>query len=177
MLPLIPLGACAHRFIPSAGGEWLLVVGMPGLSTEEARAHFSLWCVLAAPLICGCDVRALKPEIAEILLNREVIAVDQDPLGVEGTLLGKKGDVEVWMKPLHGGGKAVAFFNRGQKVAKITVSFTDLEMPSNARFQARDLWKHRDLEEFRRGFTASVAAHGVVMVKFVHAQPGRAAHP
>jgi alpha-galactosidase len=162
-------------------GHWndpdMLVVGMPGLSTEEARAHFSLWCVLAAPLICGCDVRAVKPEIAEILLNREVIAVDQDPLGVEGTLFGKKGDVEVWMKPPHSGGKAVALFNRGQKGAKITVSFTDLEVPYTARFQVRDLWKHQDLGGFRRAFTANVVAHGVVMVKFVHAQPDRAAHP
>jgi alpha-galactosidase len=88
----------------------MLEVGQPGLSIAESQAHFSLWAILAAPLIAGNDLRSMPKEIAAILLNKEVIAVDQDAKGIEGTLVKKEGVLEVWARPLADGSQAVVFF-------------------------------------------------------------------
>jgi alpha-galactosidase len=150
-------------------GHWndpdMLVVGLPGLTVEEARAHFSLWCILAAPLICGCDVTTLSPEIAGILLNPEVIAVDQDALGIQGSRVLKHGEVEVWSKPLSEGSRAVVFFNRGKSPARITASSEQLGLPPPASFTARDLWGRKALGHFTGSFSATVAPHAVAMIK------------
>jgi len=98
-------------------GHWndpdMLEVGNGGMTTTEYRAHFSLWAMLAAPLIAGNDLRNMTPEIRDILTNKEVIAVDQDPLGRQGRRVWKGGDLEVWGKQLQDGGRAVALLNRG----------------------------------------------------------------
>src|ERR1700689_63790 len=92
-------------------GHWndpdMLEVGNGGMSTTEYRPHFSLWAILAAPLIAGNDLRNMTPEIRDILTNKEVIAVNQDPLGREGRRVGKDGDLEVWSKQLQDGSRAV----------------------------------------------------------------------
>jgi alpha-galactosidase len=155
---------------PYAGpGHWndpdMLEVGMPGLATDEARAHFSLWCILAAPLICGCDVIGMSPQIASILLNPEVIAVDQDPLGIQGNRAMKRGDTEVWIKPLRDGSQAVVLFNRGNNEAWIAVPFEDLRIAKESAAAIRDLWKREDLGHFTRSFSAVVPARGADMVK------------
>jgi alpha-galactosidase len=150
-------------------GHWndpdMLVVGLPGLTTEEARAHFSLWCILAAPLICGCDVTSMSHEICDILLNPEAIAVDQDPLGIQGSRVWKQEDAEVWTKPLKDGSLAAVLFNRGQKEARITAPFEELRLAQESVVAVRDLWKRKDLGQFTRSLSATLPARAVVMVK------------
>lgn len=150
-------------------GHWndpdMLEVGHPGLTVEESRAHFSLWAILASPLIATNDVRSMPPEIQGILTNREVVAVDQDPTGIEGTLIHKNGDSEVWARKLSDGSHAVVFFNRDSKSRKIRVSWSDLSQANAKKLAVRDLWQHRDLGRLKRGYSAHVPAHGIVMIK------------
>ena len=158
----------------SAGpGHWndpdMLVVGLPGLTTNEARAHFSLWCILAAPLIAGCDVTSMLPQTADILLNPEVIAVDQDSLGIQGKRVLKQGDTEIWAKPLAGGDQAVVLFNRGSNEARITIPFAQLPGARTGPNGIRDLWKRKDLGRFKRSFNSSVPPHAAVMIRVLPA--------
>ncbi|RDJ93981.1 glycoside hydrolase family 27 protein, partial [Lacticaseibacillus rhamnosus] len=95
-------------------------IGNGGMSNTEYRTHMSLWSLLAAPLLAGNDLRAIPPDIFEILTNKEVIAIDQDPLGKQATRVAKDGDLEVWARPLSGGAYAVGLFNRGAATAKVT---------------------------------------------------------
>ena len=91
----------------------MLEVGNGGMTTPEYRAHFSLWCLLAAPLMAGNDLRSMTPETKEILTNKDVIAIDQDALGRQGYRVRKDGDLEVWAKKLSGKDYAVVLLNRG----------------------------------------------------------------
>ena len=123
---------------------------------------------MAAPLITGNDLRTMSGEILDILTNEEVIAVNQDPAGVQGTRVVDNGDLEVWLKPLctlDGPEKAVALLNRSGGTADISVAFSDIGVSGAAT--VRDLWAHTDLGEFQDSFSASVPSHGVVMVKIV----------
>ncbi len=149
-------------------GHWndpdMLEVGNGGLTTTENRAHFSMWCLLAAPLMAGNDIRSMKPEIHQILTNKEVIAIDQDPLGRQGRRV-KSGDgLEVWAKQLANGGRAVALLNRTGADANITAMWTDIGYPAHLSAKVRDLWEHKDLGEKTGSFSAPVPSHGVVMV-------------
>jgi len=149
-------------------GHWndpdMLEVGNGGMTTAEYRAHFSLWAILAAPLIAGNDLRDMKPEIREILTHKEVIAVDQDPAGNEGRRVRKNGNVEVWSKVLQDGSRAVVLFNRGTEDAEIGVSWEELGYPAHLSAKVRDLWQAKDLGEHKGTFSATVAPHSVVMV-------------
>ena len=148
-------------------GHWndpdMLEVGNGGMTDEEYKTHMSLWCILAAPLLAGNDIRDMKPAIAEILMNKEVIAVDQDKLGKQGVRVAKTGDLEVWSKELSDGGRAVGLFNRGAESAKVAAKWTDLGVTGSK--SVRDLWKHADLGKMSGEFSATVPSHGVVMVK------------
>jgi alpha-galactosidase len=149
-------------------GGWndpdMLQVGNPGLSTSESRAHFSFWALLASPLMAGNDIRNMTPEIRDILLNREVIAVNQDPLGKQGRKIRDDGELEVWSKPLQGESRAVILFNRGKADATIAVSWPELGLPYDASPVVRDLWQKKDLGPTKSAFVATVPAHDVVMV-------------
>ncbi len=149
-------------------GHWndpdMLEVGNGGMTTAECRAHFSLWAILAAPLIAGNDLRDMKPEIREILANKEVIAVDQDPAGSQGRRVRKNGDFEVWSKLMQDGSRAVVLLNRGTKDAEIGVPWEDLGYPAHLSAQIRDLWHAKDLGERKGMFSSTVAPHSVVMV-------------
>jgi alpha-galactosidase len=149
-------------------GHWndpdMLEVGNGGMTTEEYRSHFSMWAMLAAPLIAGNDLRDMKPEIHDILTNKEVIAVDQDPLGSEGTRIAKDGDLEVWARPLQGGNRAVILFNRSDAERKIGVAWETLGYPDHFSASVRDLWQHKELGKFTGNFSATVPSHGVVMI-------------
>ena len=136
-----------------------------GLTIPENRAHFSLWCAIAAPLMAGNDIRQMAPEIRDILTNKEVIAIDQDPLGVEGRRVRKEGALEVWAKRLQGGGQAVILFNRGTTEAPIAVSWQELGMRYDAEPMVRDLWAHKDVGRVKGTFSATVAPHDVVVVR------------
>jgi alpha-galactosidase len=119
--------------------------------------------ILAAPLLAGNDLRAMTLEIKSILMNREVIAVDQDPLGKQGQRLSKSGDVEIWSRSLAGGSVAVALFNRGEAPARASLKLADLG--SGLKGKARELWAGRDVS-FKKGtYSANVPRHGVVLLK------------
>jgi alpha-galactosidase len=113
-----------------------------GMTASEARAQLTMWAIVAAPLVIGSDVRALSDEAVEMLTNLDVIAIDQDPLGVQGTAIRRDFDGEVWVKPLAGGDRAVAFLNRGQHPRSIGLEPAEIGFPAGATFELRDLWTH-----------------------------------
>jgi alpha-galactosidase len=157
-------------------GNWndpdMLVVGMVGwgpnlhpthLMPNEQYTHISLWCLLSAPLLIGCDMTQLDDFTLGLLTNDEVIDVNQDPLGKQAGRVLSSGDGEIWSKELEDGSKAVGLFNRGEKKAEITADLTLLGF--TGRCAIRDLWHQKDLGTFNAQFTTSVAPHGVVLVK------------
>ena len=149
-------------------GHWndpdMLEVGNGGMTTTEYRAHFSMWAMMASPLIAGNDVRSMTAEIKSILMNREVIAVDQDSLGIQGTRIRVSGDQEVWSKQLKDGSRAVALFNRGSSPAVVSVSWNEIGLTGDTA-QVRDLWDHVSKGVFYRSYRSAVPAHGVAMLK------------
>ena len=150
-------------------GHWndpdMLEVGNGKMSTEEDRSHFSLWALLAAPLLAGNDIANMSPDTKQILLNKEVIAVDQDTLGIQGHRVKKSGDLEVWSKQLADGGRAVILLNRGPSTASISADWGDIGYPSALKANVRDLWTKKDVGKFAANYTAQVPSHGVVMVR------------
>ncbi|MBV9180711.1 MAG: glycoside hydrolase family 27 protein [Acidobacteria bacterium] len=150
-------------------GHWndpdMLEVGNGGMSTTEYRAHFSLWAVLAAPLIAGNDLRSMTSEIRDILTNKEVIAIDQDPLGREGRRVWKQGDLEVWNKEIQDGSRAVVLFNRGSSAEQVTVAWEQIGYPGHLAAVVRDLWTHKDLGKFVGKFSSPVESHAVLMLR------------
>ncbi len=148
-------------------GHWndpdMLEVGNGGMTTEEYRTHFSLWALIAAPLIAGNDTRSMSPEIAQILLNREVIAIDQDPLGKAGTQIAARGDIVIWSKLLGSGDVAVGIFNTGKSAMQGSVMWKDLGWSGS--HSVRDLWAHADKGSLAGGYSATVQPHGVVMLR------------
>ena len=150
-------------------GHWndpdMLEVGNGGMTTTEYRSHFSLWCILAAPLIAGNDIRSMSPEIAEILTNKELIAVDQDPLGMQGRRVKRDAELEVWARQLADGSRAVALLNRGTAEKNISVTWSEIGYPNYLPASVRDLWARKDLGKRTGSFSATVESHGVVVVK------------
>ena len=149
-------------------GAWndpdMLEIGNGGMTEDEYRAHLSLWAIMAAPLIAGNDVRTMSAATRDMLTNREVIAVDQDSLGIQGTLVSERTpELQVWMKPLKGGSRAIVLLNRSALQTVISASWWRLRISGPA--QVRDLWSHTDLGTFTDRFSATVPAHGVVMVR------------
>jgi alpha-galactosidase len=106
----------------------------------------------------------MSPEIHDILTNKEVIAVDQDPLGREGRRVWKDGDLEVWAKQMQDGSRTVVLLNRGSSSQEITVSWEQIGYPGHLSVAVRDLWAHKDLGKFTGKFSAPVESHGIVMV-------------
>lgn len=155
---------------PYAGpGHWndpdMLEVGNGGLTPTEYRSHFSLWAMMAAPLIAGNDVAKMDDATRAILLNKEVIAIDQDRLGVQGRRVWSAGSKEVWVKPLWGGARAVLLFNRGDDPVDFSFTAEQLGYPMKFRARLRDLWGHRDIGTLAGSYTATVEPHGVVMLR------------
>ena len=150
-------------------GHWndpdMLEVGNGGMTTEEYRSHFSLWALLAAPLLAGNDISKMSTDTREILLNKEVIAVDQDSMGIQGHRVRKEGDLEVWSKQLADGGRAVILLNRGAAPAKVSTSWNDIGFPEDLKADVRDLWAKRDLGKVSGSYFAEVPSHGVVMLR------------
>jgi len=148
-------------------GHWndpdMLEVGNGGMNDDEYRTHFSLWSILAAPLIAGNDLSRMTPYTLAILTNREVIAVDQDPLGKQGYRVSQEGPFEVWMKPMADGSKVVGLFNRQRTTEQMTVNFSQIGVQGEASI--RDLWLHKDLGTFKESYSAFVPRHGVVLVR------------
>jgi alpha-galactosidase len=156
-------------------GAWndpdMLEVGNGGMTRTEYRAHFSLWAMMAAPLIAGNDVRAMldssraAADARDILLNREVIAVDQDSLGVQGTIVqASPSELQLWVKPLADGSRAVLLFNRASVPSTITADWGRVGLKTK-KARVRDLWAHSDSASVEARYAATVPSHGVVMLR------------
>ena len=148
-------------------GHWndpdMLEVGNGGMSEDEYRTHMSLWAILAAPLMAGNDLSQMTPYTVQLLTNRDVIAVDQDPLGKQGYRIAQEGPFEVWMKPMSDGSKVVGLFNRQSTTEQMTVNFAQLGITGEATI--RDLWLQKDVGTAGGSYSAYVPRHGVVLVR------------
>jgi len=151
----------------SGPGHWndpdMLEIGNGGMTRPEYITHMTLWAMLAAPLLAGNDLRSMTDETRDILTNKEVIAVDQDPLGQQARRVSKSGTEEIWVRQLSNGDLAVAFFNRGEMMTDITAYWTVLGL--EGKHKVRDLWKHASVGTAKDLFTADVPQHGAVIVR------------
>ena len=149
-------------------GHWndpdMLEVGNGGMTDTEYRSHFSLWAEMAAPLLIGTDLRKASAETMKILTNREVIAVDQDRLGVQGAPISTDGGRDVFVNPLANGDRAVALFNESDSPQRIATTAAAAGLPAAPAYTVRDLWAHTT-RETAGTLAATVPAHGTVMLR------------
>jgi alpha-galactosidase len=160
-------------------GHWndpgMLDVGNGNMTTEEYRTHFSLWCILSAPLMTGNDLRNMSQETLSILTNREMIAIDRDSSELHAFCFSNEDNYEIWIKPLVCNEKAVCLLNRSNKPKKLEVIVplllkatrygpSDDYLPDD--YIIRDVWRHENLQEGDI-FKLVVPPHGVVVLKFV----------
>ncbi len=142
------IAADNQKLSPYAGpGHWndpdMMIAGMPGLSEAQNRTFFSLWCMMAAPLMAGNDLRDMSESTIRILTNPEAIAVDQDPLGLQGHIIRTDGKVSIWAgKPLFDGSQAVLFFNQGAASETVILNLSELGIDPKAALSIRDIWQH-----------------------------------
>ncbi len=125
-------------------GPDMLEIGNGHMSDDEYRTHMSLWALTASPLLAGNDIRSMSPVTKSILMNSEVIAVDQDPLGEQASPV-KHGELETWIKPLADGGAAVGVVNLGPAGTQATVHVSDLHLGRPVA-KVRDLWSHQEVK-------------------------------
>jgi len=159
-------------------GHWndpdMLEVGN-GMSYDEDKAHFSMWCMLAAPLIAGNDLRKMSPQTISILTNKEAIAIDQDSLGVEGFRYYAFDGLEIWVKPLKDNSLAVCFLNRSSHQQNIywdwkahdivdTLSKTDIDF-NKTNYTLRDVWAKKNIGTTAKVFKQPIGSHQVIMLK------------
>ena len=170
------IGFHQEKWAPFAGpGHWndpdMLLVGNVGwghpkpteLTHNEQYSHISLWCLLSAPLLIGCDLSALDDFTVSLLSNDEVLAIDQDALGKEATPIIQNASYAIYAKPLEDGSCAVGLFNLSPSPQKIAVAWSDLKL--SAPQQVRDLWRQQDEGVFQDGFSSEVNAHGVMLIR------------
>ena len=143
----------------------MLEVGNGGMTDAEYRAHFSLWAILAAPLMAGNDLRAMSETTRAILTAPEVIAVDQDPLGHQGRRVVQAEGIEAWVRELDGGGRAVVLLNRSAVSARAEISWDLLGGSRSDMALVRDLWARQDVGRRREGYDMTLAAHSAAMLK------------
>ena len=150
-------------------GHWndpdMLEVGNGEMTDAESRAHFSLWCMLAAPLIAGNDVRNMKPEIQEILTNRDAIALDQDRLGKQATRFRTDQNGQVWVKGLANGKWGICLFNTTSATERMQLNWSDLAFLGTGKYRVRDLWAGKDLGDAGTSLSAEVASHDVALLR------------
>lgn len=160
-------------------GHWndpdMLEVGNGKLTPGEDRAHFGMWALIAAPLIAGNDIRTMSKETKAILTNKNVVAVNQDSLGIQGFKYGVKDSVEIWFKPLKNGNWAAAFLNRSQKEQKVNfdwktevVKDNDFNIDLNAQntlYKLKNLWTGKMAGTTKKALTAIVPSHDILMLQ------------
>jgi alpha-galactosidase len=161
-------------------GHWndpdMMEVGN-GMTLGEDRAHFSMWCMLAAPLMAGNDIGSMSKETREILTNKEAIAIDQDALGVQGFKYESKDSIETWFKPLVNGDWALCFLNRSKNYQQIEFDFStnkvvddlskrDAAFDKNI-YTVRDVWSKKENGTTTRKLNASVNGHDVLMYRLI----------
>lgn len=147
----------------SGPGGWndpdMMLIGLHGITPDESRTHLTLWAMLAGPVFLGNDLRSMPPEISGILLNRQIIAIDQDALGIQGARAQKSNDIETWTKPLADGSTAVAVFNRGNAVTGVTIQWSQLGLAG--RRSKRELWTGSELDDLESISIVDIPRHGV----------------
>jgi alpha-galactosidase len=150
-------------------GHWndpdMLEIGNGGMTADEYRTHMTLWSMLAAPLLAGNDLRTMTDETKSILMNREVIAIEQDPDGKPVKQISEPGATAVVLaRPLHDGSMAIGLFNRADQEQPISINWSSVEL-AGKKLRARDLWKHADVSVLGDRYSATVPSHGVVILK------------
>ncbi|MES2005606.1 MAG: glycoside hydrolase family 27 protein [Bacteroidota bacterium] len=155
----------------SGPGGWndpdMLVVGLNnsgyikggGCNEIEYRTQMNMWCMFAAPLMIGSDINHMTEETKTILLNKDLIAIDQDTLGKQGFRVMSNDGLEAWQKPLSGDRVAIALFNRNSTGKKIAVTWKEVELDTAKRYDAYDVWKHGTVGQSLNGLTAELKAH------------------
>lgn len=148
-----------------------------GMSLSEDRAHFSMWCILAAPLIAGNDLINMSKETIEILTNREVISINQDTLGIQGFKYSVKDSLEIWFKPLLNDEWAVCFLNRGRKIKDIEFTweehlvsdtFSNRQLNfKQIQFNIQDLWAKKQIGNTKKTILGKLAGHDVMLIKLI----------
>ncbi|MEU1275880.1 NPCBM/NEW2 domain-containing protein [Streptomyces sp. NPDC005799] len=169
-LPLAPYAGPGHWNDPD-----MLEVGNGGMTDTEYRTHFSMWSIMAAPLLIGSDLRKATPATFDILDNKEVVAVDQDPLGKQGTVVSSEGGRWVVAKEMKDGSRTVALFNESDSAQHIATTTAAVGLPEAPAYSLRDLWQHRSYNT-AGAISATVPAHGTVLVR-VFADRAWALHP
>jgi len=143
----------------------MILVGDFGLSYEQSKTQMAVWSILASPLLMSNDLRNISSEMKAILQNTEVIAVNQDPLGVQGLRVSRSGDAEIWKRDLVNNEVSVVLFNRGN-ATPIIISFQFSQVGfRDAQAKVRDLYAHADLGVFNNAFSTRVNGNGVVMLR------------
>ncbi|MEV8566320.1 NPCBM/NEW2 domain-containing protein [Streptomyces sp. NPDC051322] len=169
----LPLAAAAGP------GHWndpdMLEVGNGGMTDTEYRTHFSMWSIMASPLLIGSDLRKASAATYDIVTNDEVIAVDQDPLGKQGTVLSSDGGRWVVVKEMADGSRAVALFNETDSPQHISTTASAVGLPEAPAYSERDLWQHRTYNT-AGALSATVPAHGTVLLR-ASADQKWASHP
>jgi alpha-galactosidase len=150
-------------------GHWndpdMLEIGNGGMTSDEYRTHMSLWSMLAAPLLAGNDLRSMSAETLEILTNKEVIAIDQDPDGKPVQRISEPDAMAVVLaRPLHDRSFAVALFNRTEQPQTISINWSSIGL-AGKKLRARNLWKRADVNVSGQSYSATVPSHGVVLLK------------
>jgi alpha-galactosidase len=149
-------------------GHWndpdILQVGLGGMTQSEDQAHFSAWAMLAAPLLAGTDLRSMSAATKAILTNREVIAVDQDSLGVGASRISHTDSADVWVRPLANGDRAVMLLNRGNDPVTISTTAKAAGLPNAGAYSVRDLWSHTTSESAGT-IARSVPGHSAAMFR------------
>jgi alpha-galactosidase len=162
-------------------GHWndpdMLEIGNGGMTTEEYKTHFSLWCMLAAPLLAGNDLQSMTAETKSILLNKEVIALNQDTLGKQCFCYRDNGDYEIWIKKLANDEKAVCLLNKSDENKNVEVDFALLLNAKDdywtsdgfkfEKYKVRDLWEHKDLVLKETSVFINLIPHSVKVYRFV----------
>jgi hypothetical protein len=165
------MDANAQHASVAAPGAWndpdMLEVGNGGMTDTEYRSHLSMWAVMAAPLLAGNDLTTMSSATRTTLTNSEILAVDQDPAGKQGTKVAEPtAGLQVWSKPVQNGVRVVALLNRNGASAAITAPWSAIGLGSGAA-TVRDLWAHADRGSFTGSFAATVPSHGVVVLRVV----------
>jgi alpha-galactosidase len=157
-------------------GHWndpdMLEVGTEGLSYGESRAHFSLWCIVAAPLIAGNDVRHMEPVYRDMLVNKDVLAIDQDALGKQGfrALADPGKNIEIWVRELSNGEWAVCALNTSGAAADLTVEWKRL-WTIQGNFSVHDVWANKPAGDTGKSLTARVDSHDVLLFRLTPEKP------
>lgn len=162
-------------------GNWndpdMLIVGRLGwgnlrptrLSPSEQYTHISLWSLLASPLLIGCDLNNIDDFTKQLLCNSEVIGINQDALGIQATKVYARDSIQVWTKPLEDGNFAVGVFNLSENYAHdVCINFKDLGLKEKCYL--RDVWRQKNIGEFKNQLKTEIPAHGVVLLKVSNKQ-------